>query len=172
MTDDLLISQEDFQPYKDISENMDGDRMNQIIWQAQIMDLRPFLGNELYYLLEGDFDGTKKTFTDPIYTALFNGTDYNNIRYYGLQPMLVQFAYARLLSDININLTRTGARMFDAEESEPVTQAMIATKVNSARSEALVYQADAEQFLIANNSDYPTWESKTIEDTGFKFFKV
>lgn len=173
LMDDLLIQKEDFSTYKDISENIDTARIDALILQAQIMDLRGFLGRELYLLMLSDYDISNNSFADPIYNNLFFGTDYNNIRYYGLRPMLIQFTYARIISDLNINITRAGVRVFEAEESEAATQAAISTKASAARSEGLVYLEDARLFLEFNAAIYPTWEDKNnTTKTGFKWFKV
>ena len=170
--DPLLVNKEDFDEFKDISDNMDLDRLNALIRQSQIMDVRPFLGSELYLLLLAGYDDKDNTFADQIFTDLFFGVDYNNIRFYGLKPMLISYVYARLISDINVNITRTGVRRFNAEESEEVTQAQINTKHSAAISEGLLYQQDAELFLQFKASDYPTFDTEREKTTGMTWFKV
>lgn len=172
MTDQLLITAADFAPYKDISENLDPELVNSYINQGQVMDLRPFLGDKLYLLLVSAYDGA--VWSDPDLEALFNGEDFAGVRYYGLRPYLVQVAFLRMLSDVSVNVTRAGVRQFGADDlSDAVVQAQINTKVSAARSEALVYKANAEDYLTVKNSTYPTWTgSNEPRKTGFTFFKV
>ena len=171
MEDNLYITLADFADYKDISPNIDQDRLDTYIRDAQILDLRAFLGQELYLQLQLSY--TPPDVFTGVYEPLFEGVDYNDIRYYGLKPLLVEYAYARLLEEISLNITRTGAKVFTTEEgSEPPTQSQINTKVSAARSIALAYEADATKFLKANLSDYPKWHDTNDKKTGFNFFKV
>lgn len=170
--DKLFILPADFPSYKDLSANMDAGRIDALTRMSQIMDLRPFIGNELYLLLQDDFDDTNQTFATQIYTDLFDGVDQDGVRYYGLKPMLVQYTYARILDDINVSVTRAGVRAFDDELSDAVVQSLINNKAISSRSEALVYQNDSRTYLINNNATYPTWSDPEAQNTGFKWFKT
>ena len=136
------------------------------------MDLRPFLGGELYLLLQTAYTESTNDFDDADLSALFFGVDYNNIRYYGLKPMLISFIYARLIADIQVNVTRAGVRQFDADQSEATSQAQISTKTSAAISEGVVYQEDARTYLKANLAKYPTWQDATRIETGFTWFKT
>ena len=48
MTDELLLSKDDFKPYRDISDNVDLTRLDPWILEAQKQEMRAFLGPELY----------------------------------------------------------------------------------------------------------------------------
>jgi len=171
--DKYLIKEADFVPYKDISENIDEDRLKTYILDAQFIEIRGFLGQELYKKIQDDYDEVLGVFTDPLLTALWFGIAYNNVEYYGLKPALVQYSYARLLEHIQLNITRAGVRKFDDEESEEVLQSQIYDKSNAAKSMALAYTSDATTYLDFNSSKYPSWTPSTRKGkTSMNFFKV
>jgi hypothetical protein len=180
LTDPLLIKKEDFQLYRDSSDNMDDERMNQGINEAQINEMTQFLGPELFLKMMLDYDANTDSFTDPNLEALWFGVDYSyqnkQIRFNGLKPGIVLYAYARMLDNLQLNVTRAGVNTFtEPEVSEATTQAQISTKVKSARSQALVYIAGAYKFLNENKTDYPTFQSEgngIVNKKSFQSFKV
>ncbi len=171
--DKLLITLEDFREFKDVSENIDWDRLNMYIYDSQFIDIRSFLGGKLYLLLQQDYDPLSNTFTDINLTNLWFGVIYDDIQFYGVRPALVQYAYSRLLENININITRSGARTFDSEESEAAVQAQITIKAAAARSMALSFLNDAKIFLGSKPVLYPDWKNNTeIHSTSQQWIKV
>ena len=73
MIDKLLITPEDLAPYKDVSENLDLERFNTFVIDAQFADIRLFLGRKLYTALQGDYDEVLKTFVDQRFIDLWDG---------------------------------------------------------------------------------------------------
>ena len=118
MIDKLLITPEDLAPYKDVSENLDLERFNTFVIDAQFADIRLFLGRKLYTALQGDYDEVLKTFVDQRFIDLWDGVVVDDAQFYGIKGALVQYTYARLLDNIQLNITRAGVRKFDDEESE------------------------------------------------------
>ena len=171
MIDKLLITLEDLEPYKDVSENLDIERFNSYVIDAQFADIRLFLGRELYTALQTDYDEVLKVFSEPRFTELWEGVIVKNSQFYGLKGALIQYTYARLLDNIQLNITRAGVRKFEDEESEEVTQNQIRDKVNSARSMALLYIADTKTFLDGSTA-YPEWDIESLKNTSVDFFKV
>ena len=179
MLDKLFLVNADFQDYKDLSENFDDGRLNQSIRESQVDEMRAFLGDELYLIMQTDFT-EPDTWATIKYEELFEGKDYTYndklIRFYGVKPALVLYAYSRLLDLGNLNLTRQGAVQFIEDEvSEPTEQPQIMTKVRSAKAQGLVYLADAKKFLESNIDLYPefsTKDSQVVNKTGMTMFKV
>jgi len=171
MIDKLLITPEDLAPYKDVSENLDLERFNTFVIDAQFADIRLFLGRKLYTALQADFDDTLKTFIDQRFIDLWDGVVVDDAQFYGIKGALVQYTYARLLDNIQLNITRAGVRKFDDEESEEATQSQIRDKVNSARSMALLYIADTRNYLNGSKL-YPEWDVESTKNTSVDFFKV
>lgn len=171
--DKYLIKAADFIPYKDISENLDEDRLKTYILTAQFIDIRGFLGKRLYKVLQDAYTELDDTFTDPLMTKLWFGTPYNDVEFYGLKPALVYYSYSRILENIQLNITRAGVRKFDSEESEEVEQSQIYDKAAAAKSLALAYLSDTREYLDFNAKDYPTWTATESKGkTGMQFFKV
>lgn len=175
--DPLLLTKDDFRDYRDITLNADDTRINQSIREAQMDEMQQFLGDELYLAIMKAWTGTD--FPAGPYADLWNGVDYTyqgkQIRFHGLQPAIALYAYARMLDNIQLNVTRAGAVTFVNDESEATAQAQITTKVKSARSQALVYLARADKFLNAKRADYPEYQGKDSQvtsKTSFQFFKV
>ena len=175
--DPILLTLAEINQYRDLSLNLDTTRIDQSVRESQLDELNNFLGEELYLLFIEDWDGS--TFVTQKFIDLWEGVDYVNnsksIRYYGLQPAISLYSYARMLDNLQLNATRSGAVTFIDDESEPTEQPQIATKVKSARGQALVYLARADKFLNENKSDYPQYQTKdTVVQQKFslKFFKV
>ncbi len=176
LEDKLFIDKTAFGSYKDISEHMDDDLMDAYIREAQVVDLQAFLGPQLYLLLQDDFT-FPDTWLTPKYDDLFNGVDYayrgKVRRQHGLQPMLTLFAYARMLDNLQMSVTRIGPVTYtSADTSEPPTQAQIKTKVISSRAMAVKYGEEVELFLSSNRSDYPEWEDKQRRNKTCEFEKL
>ncbi len=168
MLDKLLLDKTDFVDYRDLSDNYDTNRLDQSIRESQIDELLAFVGDELYLIMQNDYTVLGKTWATQKYNDLWNGKDYTTgnktIRYHGLQPAISLYAYSRLLDNASLSLTRTGAVQFTEEDvSDPAEQAQIATKVRSAKAQALVYLARAKKFLDANTTDYPEFQTKDSE---------
>ena len=125
--DPLLIKPDDFVEFRDISKNIDDERLNVYIRESQIKEIRSFLGDELYLSLINDYtpDAGEGTFSEQRFTDLFFGTDWtyqgNERRLYGLKPSLIYFAYARFIKNQQFNVTRYGVKHITAEESEDET---------------------------------------------------
>ena len=175
--DPILLTKADLNQYRDLSLNLDDTRIEQSVRESQIDELNAFLGEELYLLFIEDWNGT--AFDTQKFIDLWEGVDYDlkgkTVRYYGLQPAISLYAYSRMLDNLQLNATRSGAVTFIDDESEPTEQAQIATKVKSARGQALVYLARADKFLQEKKVDYPQYQSKeseVINTFSLKFFKV
>ena len=176
ISDKLFIAQTAFATYKDLSEHMDNTLMEAYIRESQVIDLQSFLGPELYLILQNDYT-VPDTWATQKYKDLFEGSDYTlrnvQIRQHGLQPMLTLFAYARMLDNISMSVTRIGAINYASEETSlPTIQAQIKTKVISTRALAVAYQAESEQFLRDNSNDYPEWFDRTGKNQTYQFIKL
>lgn len=178
MADKLFLQPTDFSAYRDISEHMDDKRYENAVLESQITDLIAFIGEPLYKLLQDDFT-EPDTWTTPKYQELFEGAVYtpqgqsNEVIYHGLQPMLIYFAYARLLDQLQMNLARTGPVTFmDADTSDPATQAQIKTKVIGARAMAVRYKEEAQVYLDTKRTDFPEWKNPHQNTLAFKFIKL
>ncbi len=177
--DPLLITLSDFSNFRDISVNTDADRLNALIREAQIREIRSFLGDALYSAMVDDFTpGGEGTFTEARFTDLWFGTDWIKndftIKLHGLKPAHVYFAYERFLYQNKLNVTRYGDRVLADND---LSENLVTTKKYevSADSMGLVYQFDAKDYIEENPDLYPEYNNPTIKreiNTGWKFMKI
>ena len=171
----LLISLTDLQNLRPL--DLVQSRVEPYIQEAQVHDLRPVLGDELYRDFLSKFDQTG----DPMYTAyqeLLNGKDYTvngyTITYYGVIPMLAYFTLARIVQNNHFNITRYGAMQKLNAQSEPISQGLINAQVTELRSLAINYQEMVVDFLKNNNTTYPLYlmEREVVNTSGLRFFDI
>ncbi|GAH63928.1 unnamed protein product, partial [marine sediment metagenome] len=177
--DPLLILPADFDDFRDISKNIDPERLEVYVRESQVKEMRSFLGASLYLALINDYTAVGDTFSEQRFTDLWFGADWsyqgNTRRFYGLKPAIIYYAYARFVRNQQMNVTRYGVKHLTDENSEDETVQQVRTKVNDANSYGLLYQADAELYLNENVSTYPEFEvSETAGEkkTSFKFTKL
>ena len=160
LLDKLLVSRSDFSDFRDISKNISDEKINIFIRESQLIEIRSFLGAELYLKLQEDYDEITESFTDPLLEKLWFGADYNNkegkqVRFNGYANSLIYFTYGRFLLQQQMNVSRFGLESLQDTISEDTPVAQIRTKAKEALSVAIQYQKDAEAYLHSNSDDYP-----------------
>lgn len=169
-----IITKADISDLYDIGANLNDNRINPHILRAQQNDLAPILGEALYYLFVEDYDGS--AFTTAKYINLFNGTNYTlngkDIYFRGVKPMLVSFAYARLIANNQTFITRGGVVSKDVEASQKLEERIILQKARNAKSDALALQAGLEEYLNNNLSTYPEYDKTARPKTAFNMTRV
>jgi len=111
-----LITREKIREYKQLSKTANDDRLNDVIVQVQIDELRPLLGDLLFNdLMQNPLN----------YTDLLNGGTYtyNNILYtnYGLYAVLSYYIYAYWTMFGDVTNTPFGTvQKLNSNVSEPV----------------------------------------------------
>lgn len=85
-----LITRAEIQLYKQLSNSIHNDKLNELILQSQMVDLLPLLGEQLYYDVLNNTD----TYTELLDGCLYeyNGITYTNV---GLKAVLAHYTYAR-----------------------------------------------------------------------------
>lgn len=174
--DPLLISKTDFDKIRDISINIDDDRLDGFIHEAQTQEIKAFLGEPLY----ADVVNNPASVGPPDYVKLLDGGDYTKqgetVKFNGLRIVLVYYAWARLVKTNQMNVTRYGVvSKQEGEDSLDIIQAQIEQKVRDARALAVKYQGEVFDFLDENSSEYTLWdigESDQPRKTSFNFYKV
>jgi hypothetical protein len=173
----ILIDQNTFQRYEDISVNIKPERLKVFINKAQDLDLKPFLGYALYYDFIKHFneDGTIKTDAPQHYKDLLNGSEYLDknghiVLYEGLLPTLLYFAFARFIEADAVRYTSSGPIIKHHDNSDTVTPQYITKLVQQQRSVANTHANEVEKFLWDHRSDFPLWrfsaKSKTARQPG------
>lgn len=155
-----LIQTSDIKLIKPISDNIDSvERLEPYIIEAQDLDIRPFLGNPLFYDL---VQGIVSTPQDSKYIDLLNGKSYTpsdgyTIFFDGLKISIAYFAYSRFITFQGINVTRFGVVQKVADYSTPITVEMIDRIAGNARSVGLSYLQQVEDYLDDNCETYALW---------------
>lgn len=133
--------------------------VNQMIIDAQRLDIRPALGQAFYLELVNALDSSPvaEKFSD-----LFSGTTYERsdgltVDFFGLKPAIVNFAFARLLESNNNFHTRSGAKYKDTDTSTRIEQQQLVSWVNTARSQAVAYMNWVNDYLLDQRVDFPIW---------------
>ena len=149
-----------------VSVNIKQAVFDTAINDAQILDVRPILGAAFYLDVVTNIYGASPI--PPLYADLLNGTTYVNncgdtVKFYGLKPMIVFFAYARLISNNNNFFTNGGNKLKLTNQSEVVSTKDLQSWINTATSKAIAYQEDVISFLCEKNTDYPLYKSGKTE---------
>jgi len=168
--DFLWMEKSDFVNFRDMSANISEDRINIFIREAQFLEIKTFLGETLYGLMQNDWDDTLKEFPNSVYNDLWFGVDNFN----GYMNAGIYFAYTRFLLQHQVNVSRFGVESVQDEISEDISNAQIRSKTNDSRKVALKYQEATRLFLEENKEDYPDFEVTQVKKnrTAFPFFKL
>lgn len=174
MAKTLTIKLSDIKQYRPTAE-LDGARWEPFCLEAHDQDLRPILGDGLYY----DFMTKYLTTGDAMYSAyqnLLNGTTYTyngqTIYYDGLKPMMVYFTLARFVQNNPVHITRYGIVQKTNAQSTPADPVMLRQVVNELRSNAVNYKSQVDLYLNQNQTTYPLYiGSNTSLNTGFRMFQ-
>ena len=176
--DKLFITKTAFDTYRDVSEHMDDARMNASILEAQVVDVIDAVSAPIYSLMQADFTAPD-TWATQRFDDLFNGLTYKpqgssyDVIFHGVQPMLTLYAYARMLANLQLAVTRSGPVTFtEADVSDPTVQAQIKTKTIDARAMAVKYQEEVTRYLESNRSTYPEWTNLHVKNKTFQFIKL
>ncbi len=178
MAEQLIISYTDVNEFWPLSKHIDNDKIEANILRSQQADLKPVLGDPLYYAFIEDYD-SPGVFTSPQYQKLFDGGEYlyNNetIYFSGCRSLLASFAYNRISAINKINVVRGGTVVKTIEQSETGANADIRHASRKAFEEATRIEKEVLQFLYTERSSYPLF-TKRIETkqkrTSYNFYRV
>lgn len=167
----ILLTLEQLQEIRPLSKNLDLSKVDNWIFEAQINEMRDFLGGELFKLLLEDWNGS--SFDSPRFEALFYGDDSGEEIFFGYWRALGLFSIAKIIKNNSFNVTRYSNSNLSAEIEEPAVITAQASKASQAESQALRYQEETRLFLEANRTDYPEFNYLEIQKkTSFNYIKV
>ncbi|RCH53949.1 hypothetical protein DJ568_15530 [Mucilaginibacter hurinus] len=153
---EALITINDIKAIRQIAQAINNPaRIEPLIQEAQQSEVKRLLGPELLYDL-------LKNSGDAKYQDLLNGKQYTNkrghdVRLEGLKVVIAYFTYARFILSDNLKHTDAGFVVKQTQFSEAASQQHIMAKYQDARSMALAYWADCEEFLNDKKINYPLW---------------
>jgi hypothetical protein len=173
-----VITLEDLREIRPLSEQITTQRVNPYIYEAQLLDVSPVLGELFFFDFVTNFD-VPAAGSYAVYQELLNGKQYaySGQQYYypGLRYAFSYFALARLYSSHAISVDRFGITRKKSDESEPVDPKVLAAEIAELKSLGIAHRGYAKEFLQRNVSSYPLYnyvnESKDINSgSGVKFF--
>lgn len=171
-----LLTPTQIRGFKDIGNKIDENKINPIIEQAQIVELKATLGDRFYFDVLANKD-------NPDYAPLFSGCafTYMSVNYYqdGLNSLLADYFMSKYVLQVNTSFTPFGATQKMSNDSE-------ATDRNSLKdvSTQQLQLAGARWeiiylYLNANPDLFPNWknnifgsESPLDGNRTFRFRKI
>lgn len=170
----VLITLNDIKTYRPTAE-LDGSRWEPFALESQDQDLRPILGDGLYYdFMEEVFDSGDDMYAD--YQKLLNGTSYTlegqTVYFDGIKPMLVYYTLARFVQNNPLHITRYGVVTKTIQQSTPADPQLIRQVVNELKSNAVTYKNQVDTYLLQNQSTFTLYiGSNTSLNNSFRMFK-
>ena len=162
----IFINKSEFLEDKMISTSREDERLISCIREAQQFDLKPLIGDEMFYdlLKNHDPDAVVKT----KYEKLIAGESYINghgyeVAFFGLRMALKYWAYARYINKQQVNVTSQSVVTKTNPFSQPTESKAIAIEVQDSRSGAISYWSDAVKYLDNKSSDFPLWKRTLSE---------
>lgn len=166
MLQQKLITREEIREYKQLSKTVNDDRLNDIIIQVQINEIRPLLGESLFNaLLNTPLD----------YADLLNGGayTYNSLTYqnYGLKAVLAYYvdAYWKMFGDVTSTPFGTVTKL-SGGESEPITDGFRKSIFTMNKQSAYNIWLNVELFLRRTNE--PLYNICNVKRNNFNFRKI
>ena len=167
----MLIDKTEIASHREISRSVKDDKINPYIDDAELLDLKPLLGNALYFDLA-------KNPTDAKYIALLDPKEFiiNDITYkhQGLKKIISIFATARYR--LFGSATDTAFGLVEKQHNDSVqvsgtTKRDLYTKEQQAATQ---YFADIALFLNNNTETYPLWNQgcRNRMTGGFRISKI
>lgn len=176
--DSLLITKHDIKRLRPTAE-LDNERIEPYILNAQTFDLRAVLGDPLYLHMLKNFDVVDSTmyakYQDLLCGAEYQKADGLDYRFDGIKDLLVYYTLARFLPEHPIHITRMGLVYKTGDQSTPVTSADINKAVNILKSNAETILLRMYEFLDVKKADYGLWKRSTITSvrkSGFRISKL
>lgn len=177
----LIVTIDDLKKYRPLANEIPVARITPYIIEAQLNDLKPVLGDVLFWDFINKFDiPLDLSYTK--YQELLNGKLYTpagysgNIQYLGLIPVVSNYALARFYENNQINATRYGlVQKVEGENSQALDFRAVSAAIDSLRSIAFGYENDVKLFLQSNKAVYSSYsdnQTNEINGTGVKFFDL
>lgn len=152
----MLINKTEIAKHRTISKTVRDDKIDPFIEDAELLDLKPLLGNALY------FDLVKNS-TDQKYVDLLDAKEFavNDIthKHLGLKKVISIFANARYVLFGSNTDTPFGLVQKGHQDSVPVSGTTKRDIYTKDRQTAAQYFSDIALFLDNNKDTYPLWKA-------------
>lgn len=169
-----ILTPAEIKNYKDIGKVIDENKVNAIIEQTQITDLKNALGDRFYFDLLNNFETEN-------YQPLLNGSsfEYFGINYYhdGIKALLSDYFMAKYVLQVNTNFTPFGATVKQTDNSEPADRNSLKDISTQQLQLAGARLEIIKMYLNASTLIFPQWNnntygSETPTERTFRFRKI
>ncbi len=152
-----IITVNEFKLLKDVGkEKVDENKINKIIDEAQMTELKEVLGNDFYFDVLSNLD-------NPDYQVLLSGGTfaYKDINYHqeGLKSLLADYVMAKFVIQNNINFTPFGVVTKIHQDSQPVERNSLKDMSTQQYQFASAKWEIIEMYL--NSQSFPNWKNNT-----------
>lgn len=142
-----LITRNEIQQYKQLSNSINNNKLNELILQAQMVDLYPLLGERLYYDILNNTQDWTELLDGCIYE--YNGVTYTNV---GLKAVLAHYTYARYSMFGDVIDTAFGLKeKLNNDVSKQVDYPMKKTLYEHNCNYAFNLWLNVERYIMRNN---------------------
>jgi len=141
------------QSSRSISKNIENERIERCIIEAEQLYIKPRIGDALYIDLLRHVEADDKTGFPSEYEKLLSGGDYVNecgesCTFMGMEETLNYYVYAKLIKNFDFNVTRFGGAIVKKDDySERADIKEKLTMENDALHTADIYMDDCLLFL-------------------------
>lgn len=166
----MIIDKTEIRLHREISQNVRDEKINPIIEDAELLDLKPLLGDQLYFDLLANIAEVKYTnLLDPLeYT--YNEKTY---KHQGLKKVLSIFTFARYIIHGSFTDTGFGTVQKKNQDSEPVSEAQKRNVYTKDRQTAVAYFNEVALYITRNGDTYPEWTTGNFSRTpGMRISKI
>lgn len=139
MLSNKLINREDVATYKQISYTVHDDKFNEILFDTQIQDIAPLLGERLFNDILENTDNYNDLLDGGLYTC--NDISYQN---YGLKAVVVYYFDARY-------------KMFGSAVDTPFS--LVEKLDNEGKSQPASYKLKESMYQLNRDSAFTIWKS-------------
>jgi hypothetical protein len=155
-----------------ISDAIKSDsQLDQCITEAQVFDVKKWLGDALLYELVTQYEANTLT---ALNSTLLDGGSYTyetkTYTFSGLRACIIYYAWARYIKRDSIKFTATGVVKKEADFSEPATLKELQMLSSDAVASGDALKLEIIDYLNRTYSDYPLWDCATKKRT--KTFKI
>jgi hypothetical protein len=148
----LFISRTDLVKNSILDGNVDTDKFIQFIKIAQQIDVRNYLGSELYNRISND-----------ITNSTLSGNYLTLVRDY-IQPMLIHFAMVQYLPFAAYQIKNGGIYKHQSENAESVSKDEVDYLVQKERDFAEYYTKRFIDYMAFNQTLFPEYTSNSNDD--------
>lgn len=153
----LLITPEDFATYRDVGKKIDSRKVNEVIREAQHVDLFDYIGEFLYDVVDNR--------EAPEYQDLLNGSEYQHggkmYSHIGLKQFLADLTYPRYLYIVNVNMTAFGAQQKYTQDSGAVDRNVLKDIARQAQIDADIKFKSISKYITANLDVFSRYKSSS-----------